>query len=171
MNTENERHDPHDLNDFNDLNHRVQPSEQIHALNHFLKQHDQGRAGRGDLNIISRHGTRIIGCARFLPVENEPDVLWLRGVFVMESERHRGVATALLNFARETLLKDRPDTRCYAFAQPHLEGFYRALGYCFCTPEALPQALNVRFQQAQSNGKQWLCLVLEVAAGAATQSD
>lgn len=148
------------------------PADHIRALNHFLKQHKQSTAGRGDLNFWVKAHHEIIGCARLISIE--PDhtgmqILWLRGVYVKPEARHQGIASQLLRFIHEYLSQSRgtdnqTPIECFAFPHSHLKGFYQALGYSLCEKSTLPKVLKERFQQAQSHNKSWLSMHQTISA-------
>lgn len=139
----------------------------IHRLNHFLKQHQQASASRGDFNYLTKELNAIVGCARLIKVEssngNERS-FWLRGVFVREEQRRQGIATQLLEFMHQDLLQQQTDegwsiTTCFAFPLAHLNGFYEALGYEHREVDSLPPDLQQRYRQAMKAGKKWLCMM------------
>ncbi len=150
-------------------------SENIRLLNHFLKQHAEPTAGRGDWNYWIKQHNKIVAVARLLPVNgNVSNGLWLRGVYVIESERHQGLGSQLITWIHQDL-QNRVKTQTnqnnqacsfqiYAFPYSHLSSFYSALGYQSCLPDELPDTLQQRFEQAQSSNKGWLCMKHEITA-------
>ncbi|MDX1346617.1 MAG: GNAT family N-acetyltransferase [Thiomicrorhabdus chilensis] len=142
------------------------PINHIRVLNHFLKQHKQNTAGRGDLNYWVKAHHEIIGCARLISVEpdqTDTQNLWLRGVYVKPEARHQGIASQLLKFMHQDLKHSlgsgyQTQIECYAFPHSHLEGFYQALGYSLCEHSALPKSLKMSYQQALDHGKSWLSM-------------
>ncbi len=139
----------------------------IHLLNHFLKQHHQASASRGDFNYIAKRDNTIVGCARLISIGSTNQMensFWLRGVFVREENRRQGIASQLIEFMHQDLLQRQTmdglsESTCFAFPLRHLNGFYEALGYEHCEIDSLPESLQQRYRQALNTGKNWLCMM------------
>ena len=132
--------------------------QDLPRLNHFLKQHKEAKASKGDLNYWLTNEQGIIACARLLHTENE-DVFWLRGVYVDVRYRKQGLGSQLINAIHATL---SPKQRIIAFPLGHLQTFYGQLGYKDIEPERLPENLQQRFTNAEKQNKQWLCMAFNL---------
>lgn len=151
------------------------PIDSIRLLNHFLKQHKEQTARRGDWNFWLKQGEKIVAVARLIPIESDKNSLWLRGLFVIESHRSRGVGQKIMSHIHSYLqhhlsiqksehehleqeaIKTYP-IYIYAFPHGHLNDFYTRLGYQNCHPEALPNSLQARYVSAKAANKDWLCM-------------
>lgn len=155
-------------------------ADNIRLLNHFLKQHKEQSANRGDLNFWLKQNGKVIAVARLVRVENDSTKeLWLRGLFVVESHRKQGLGHQLMlqihahmqqEFAIPSTKKNQnqqtlipPCGVCpffiYAFPHGHLSRFYCQLGYKDCEPNELPESLKTRYLNAKTANKDWLCMV------------
>jgi len=150
-------------------------SENIRLLNHFLKQHHEQSANRGDWNYWLKQGGQILAVARLIPVEVNPvNGLWLRGVFVIEAKRKQGLGHQLMQRVHQDLItklnikSNESEQACsfnvYAFPYSHLTQFYQPLGYQTCSDSDLPDTLQKRYIKAQNSRKDWLCMRLKISA-------
>lgn len=128
----------------------------FYQLKHFLKQHGEAAAGKGDRNFIARHNQSVIGCARLI-VLNEKPTFWLRGLFVAPDWRHQGIASNLLQFMH----RQTQQAGVFAFAEGHLAGFYQQAGYRHCSYADLPSSLQRRYSAEKISQQRWLTLRYE----------
>ncbi len=128
--------------------------DDLPRFNHFLKQHGEAKAGRGDRSFWLENNQTIIAAARLVNTELE-NVFWLRGVFVIESCRHQGVGSELIRAVHNTL---NSSEQIFAFPLAHLETFYANLGYRHIHANALPVGLQARYSKADAQNKGWLCM-------------
>jgi len=149
-------------------------TQQIRLLNHFLKQHGEQSANRGDLNFWLKQEGKIIAVARLIPVTDSETSFWLRGLFVVEARRKQGIGQQFMQqvhrYLQNTLAHKSTEKRSIksqqaclfsiiAFPHGHLAPFYRPLGYQAVQPEVLPKSLKTRYDQAINANKDWLCMV------------
>jgi N-acetylglutamate synthase-like GNAT family acetyltransferase len=126
----------------------------FYQLKHFLKQHGQAAAGKGDRNFIALHQQQhIIGCARLIALD-ESRAFWLRGLFVAPDWRHQGIASQLLKFIHH----QTQQAGVFAFAEPHLEPFYQQAGYRLCDYSDLPANLQQRYSADKVHQHGWIIL-------------
>lgn len=136
-------------------------SQALPRLNHFLKQHKEPKAGKGDLNFCLESNDRIIACARLIATE-KTNHFWLRGVFVEESFRRQGLGNKLMEQIHLNQIEQAHKLIIYAFPLSHLDQFYSDLGYQHCDPQLLPDNLKTRYESARTANKGWLCMKIEL---------
>lgn len=141
------------------LNFSLASKEEFYEIKHFLKRHNTYSANRSDIIYIARSGKRLIGLARLIAIDDCNDALWLRGLFIDEAWRHKGLATSLLNFLYKNQIESLQIKSTIAFAEPHLKKFYQKNNYTEVTIDELPPSLKDRLESAYSQGKKWLCLM------------
>ncbi|WP_178863757.1 GNAT family N-acetyltransferase [Thiomicrorhabdus cannonii] len=129
----------------------------FYQLKHFLKQHGEAAAGKGDRNFIAlHHPQHIIGCARLIALDEEA-CFWLRGLFVAPDWRHQGIASQLLQYMH----RQTQQAGVFAFAEGHLAGFYQQAGYRPCSYADLPPSLQRRYSAEKISQQRWLTLRYE----------
>ena len=136
-------------------------------VKHFLKRHKQSSMQSDDSVFIVRLNTAssrtIIGVAKLKQLNQNTH--WLHGVYVVLPWRNQGVASQLLQFITEWLPiqhANEQNSQIFAFPLPHLETFYRKIGYRPTAPLTLPQTLQARYQAAQTQQKGWLSMSLTI---------
>lgn len=117
--------------------------EQRALIKHFHKRHQLAAPAQTDKLALLSQQQRLIAVARFVEINQ---AWWLRGLFVVESQRGQGLGTQLLRASLCQL-----NAPCYAFAQPHLNHFYRHLGFQARDTFTLQTELASRFQRYQQH--------------------
>ncbi len=138
----------------NELTFKKLDLHDLPRLNHFLKQHKESSANKGDCNFWLTYDNQIIACARLQATKTQ-HCFWLRGVFVDDNYRKQGLGSEFINRLHQSLEKK---TLIIAFPYEHLHHFYSQLGYQDIEPEQLPKELFERFSKAQKQNKKWLCM-------------
>ncbi|MEA1988755.1 MAG: GNAT family N-acetyltransferase [Pseudomonadota bacterium] len=141
------------------MNFAIASKDEFYEIKHFLKRHNTYSANRTDIIYTIRSGNKLIGLARLITVDDDNNTLWLRGLFIDEAWRHKGLATSLLNYLHKNQIDSLQTTNIVAFAEPHLKKFYQQNSYTEVTMEQLPSSLKKRLENAYSQGKKWLCLM------------
>lgn len=142
----------------NDMNFKKIDSNQADQIQHlarlnaFLKQHKEQKAAKGDVNFYLEAEQKIIACARLVKLK---DGFWLRGVYVVEALRTKGIGSELMHLVHENMPND---CTIYAFPHGHLERFYGNLGYQLTEINDFPEALQQRFETALKQNKAWLAM-------------
>jgi GNAT superfamily N-acetyltransferase len=78
---------------------------------------------------------------------------WLRNLLVDKSFRGQGLASQMIL----KLLPDISPMGCYCFALPHLESFYRRLGFT-AQPEHCPDDIVRTYQTYRNRGRDWILM-------------
>lgn len=92
------------------------------------------RCGRLDSVYSLSLDGKIIAAARLMP---QPSTHFLlRNLCVAPDMRNQGVASHLLRAILAVLVS--ANKNCYCYALPHLQDFYRSLGFKHLTPEQVP---------------------------------
>lgn len=144
------------------LTFSIANSGEFYEIKHFLKRNNTYSANRDDTIFLVRSGKTLVGIARLLKVNDANDTLWLRGLFISEHWRGKGIATQLLLAVQQHLNKQSNIKTLYAFAEPHLELFYKHNQYKITDAEELPNTLKITYSNALHQGKKWLCLSKKV---------
>jgi len=144
------------------LNIKIATIEEYYEVKHFLKKNQTYSANRGDIIYIVRVDKKLIGIARLLKIEDDLNSLWLRGLFIEDIWRNQGIASQLLSSIYQSQKNTGKIKLIYAFAEYHLEHFYKQNSYKLFEPAQLPDSLQTRFLNAKKQGKKWLCLVKQV---------
>ncbi|CAA0107584.1 Uncharacterised protein [BD1-7 clade bacterium] len=96
--------------------------------------------------VSSRHDQiHSFDAAKLL--SDEPD-LWVRNLLIAEAYRRQGLAAMLLL----NVIGRKPRARYWAFAEPHLAGFYTQAGFVEKQSSSLPQSLNDKWQRYRRSG-------------------
>jgi N-acetylglutamate synthase-like GNAT family acetyltransferase len=115
----------------------------------------QGGVSPKDTLITATEGDLIIGVVRLC---EEEGVTVLRGMQVVPYRRRMGVGTRMLQDVRNLV-----GTRaCWGIAPPHLEKFYRQVGFRFVEQATAPQHLQERLQgylARYRNGNRIMCRI------------
>jgi len=141
------------------VNFSIASKDEFYEIKHFLKRHNTYHANRTDVIYTIRSENKLIGLARLITVDDDDNTLWLRGLFIDEAWRNKGLATSLLNYLYNNQIKSLETKSIVAFAEPHLKQFYQQNNYTEVTMEQLPPSLKKRLENAYSQGKKWLCLI------------
>ena len=141
-----------------DLNYRIATEDEFYEIKHFLKRNNTYSANRNDTIYLVRYREKIIGLARLLKVEGATNTLWLRGLYINNKWRSKGIASELLSKIYKELQRQDKIKHIYAFAEKHLEHFYKHNAYQEIHKDLLPISLKQKFENAQQQGKKWLCL-------------
>ncbi|VAW46200.1 hypothetical protein MNBD_GAMMA03-1185 [hydrothermal vent metagenome] len=141
----------------------------LFEVKYFLKRHKQSSVQSDDSVFIVRLNTpssrAIIGVAKLKSLSQH--TFWLHGLYITPLHRKQGMATQLLQFLTEQLAaihsKYSSDVnQIFAFPLAHLERFYLQHHYQLIEPSHLPNELNLRYQNAQKQHKNWLCMALKL---------
>ena len=97
------------------------------------------KCGRQDRVFSLSQQGKIIAAARLMP--HPQGHFLLRNLCVAPEVRNQGVATHLLRTILVELVSINSVINCYCFALPHLQNFYRALGFKHLTIEQVPQEI------------------------------
>ena len=141
------------------VNFAIASKDEFYEIKHFLKRHNTYSANRSDIIYTVRLDKKLIGLARLINIANDTNTLWLRGLFIDEAWRNKGLATSLLSYLYKDQIKSLQIKSIVAFAEPHLKTFYQQNNYTEITMEQLPPSLKNRLENAYSQGKKWLCLI------------
>jgi GNAT superfamily N-acetyltransferase len=93
----------------------------------------------------------MMAAARLVPQSSGH--FWLRNLLVAKEHRAKGVASALM----QQLLPLIAPQGCYCFALPHLEVFYKRLGFAL-QPDHCPDDIQQKYQQYRAKGRDWLLM-------------
>ncbi|WP_029408078.1 GNAT family N-acetyltransferase [Thiomicrorhabdus sp. Milos-T2] len=146
----------------NNLNFDIATNEQFYEIKHFLKQNQTYSANRSDKIYTVRNNHKLIGLARLLSLDDCVKTFWLRGLFIESGSRNQGIASALLTYIRKNETQLAEITSIVAFAEPHLQAFYANNRYQEVSVNHIPNSLQDRFNNAQNQGKNWLCLKTKI---------
>lgn len=138
------------------LDVRLMPEAAFGVVNRFYKsQGDKSKAKRGELVVAVYHGDLLAGVMRLLP-KTEGWYL-MRSVCVTRDLRARGIGS----FIVEKGLQNIDVKGCYCFALPHLDGFYRRLGFQHAggLEAALPLSVSDDIRRIVQQAKPWLPMV------------
>lgn len=103
-------------------------------------------------NVLDQDlGGGIIAAARLVP--QLAGHFWLRNLLVAKNYRGKGIASALM----QQLLPFNGSQGCYCFALPHLENFYRRLGFTL-RPEHCPEDIQTKYLRYRARGRDWLLM-------------
>lgn len=141
------------------LNFTIASKDEFYEIKHFLKRHNTYSANRTDIIYTVRSDKKLVGLARLINIDDDSNALWLRGLFIDEAWRHKGLASSLLNYLYKNQIESLQTKSIVAFAEPHLRKFYQINNYTVVTVEQLPPSLKKRLENAYSQGKKWLCLM------------
>jgi len=141
------------------VNFSIASKDEFYEIKHFLKRHNTYSANRTDIIYTIRTENKLIGLARLITIDDDNNTLWLRGLFIDEAWRHKGLATSLLNYLYKNQIEPLETKSIVAFAEPHLKQLYQKNNYAEVTMEHLPPSLKNRLENAYSQGKKWLCLM------------
>jgi N-acetylglutamate synthase-like GNAT family acetyltransferase len=144
------------------INIKIASSEEFYEVKHFLKKNQTYSASRGDIIYTVRVDKKLIGIARLLKIEDDLNSLWLRGLFIEDSWRNQGIASQLLLAIYQSQKNTEKIKQIFAFAEFHLDDFYKKNTYKLLEPTQLPISLQTRFFNAKEQRKKWLCLVKRV---------
>lgn len=148
----------HDLSNFHYLKAQ---DHQISLGNRFLKRYKQSQAGKQDSMYLAKtaapSGNQIVGAVW---LQNNPDHLWLRSLFIAPSLRQKGIAKQLVRSCFDEM-HQKPS---YCFPWQELESFYEELNFATISPQELPKPLERRFQRYQKNGRKILAMRFKGAA-------
>ena len=142
------------------VNFSIASKDEFYEIKHFLKRHNTYSANRTDIIYTVRSDKKLIGLARLINIDDCNDALWLRGLFIDEAWRNKGLATSLLNYLYKNQIESLQTKSIVAFAEPHLRKFYQQNNYTEVTMEHLPPSLKNRLESAYAQGKKWLCLMI-----------
>jgi len=145
-----------------DLSFSIANNEEFYEIKHFLKRNKTHSANRDDIIYLVRAGTSIIGLARLLKIDDQAGALWLRGLYIQDPWRNKGIASQLLLEILQSQQNQFKTKSLFAFAEPHLAPFYNHNKYEIIDKSALPQSLKQKYCNAQEQGKNWLCLVKSI---------
>ena len=124
--------------------------QQTPLANQFYKRvYKKGVASKSDQVFVLKD--QEIRCAARL--KEEQGKLLLTGVACAIDFRGKGLASLLI-----TKILSRQTQDIYCFPYPHLKNFYQHLGFIFCEPEQLPEALNIKYQRYNSR-KPLICMM------------
>ncbi|MCE3252901.1 MAG: N-acetyltransferase [Cellvibrio sp.] len=110
------------------------------------------KAGAGErIYAIAGEGGSFIAAARLVPQTSGH--YWLRNLLVVAEWRGRGIATGLMC----SLLPDLAPRGCYCFALPHLNNFYRGLGFTQNPPHC-PDDILRTYNTYRTRGRDWVLM-------------
>ncbi|MEL0657673.1 GNAT family N-acetyltransferase [Psychromonas arctica] len=136
--------------DLNSLQFSQLQKEHIPLVNQFYKQvYKKGLANKSEQVFVLKT-TQILCAARLKEVQGS---LLLTGVACLEEHRKQGLASLLI-----THLLTTQQQNIYCFPYPHLQVFYKNLGFTLYEPAQLPEKLGVKYQRYNSR-KPLLCMI------------
>ena len=141
------------------VNFSIASKDEFYEIKHFLKHHNTYSANRTDIIYTVRSDKKLIGLARLINIDDDKNTLWLRGLFIDEAWRNKGIATSLLNYLYKKQIESSQTKSIVAFSERHLKKFYQQNNFTEVTIEQLPPSLKKRLENAYSQGKRWLCLI------------
>ncbi len=148
---------------------QIATQNDLFELKHFLKRHKQRSVQSNDLVYLVRlympSSQAIIGVGKLKSISQ--NTFWLHGLYISPSQRKQGYASQLLLFMaaqrQETHNSSSGQTKqIITFPLAHLETFYLKNNYQFIEPSGLPSELNLRYQKAKKQHKNWLCMALKL---------
>lgn len=148
-----------DFLDKNLVQHHLATESDHYEIKHFLKKNKQSSVSRDDRVYILRQQKKLIGIARLIPAhDSNIERYWLRGLFIDELWRNKGLASQLLNTIDQDLTSIGALVEIIAFPYQHLDSFYQFNGYHHIEPSLLREPLKTSYFNAKQQQKNWLCM-------------